>query len=441
MAILNKALDYTLQALEIQPDNSTAYLNLRGIYKDLGLLDEALSSTLKSLKIQPDNPKVYLNIGAIYKEIGDLDKALAFTLKSLQFNPADPDNYLNLGTIYKDLGQIDRSIESILKSLELKPENPSAFMNLGIAFEALNLLESSLKNYTKSANLIIKVAEEDCLTSLICAIIIRIQLNQIKEASQSINQAKQIASSKHKIFKSITKNRKTNDAYINYLGKLIPLIPDLNLDIKSRIIHLGESHCLAFTNQLVRINSQYSIVKPSLIKGAKAFHLTKKKTKNVQQIAFERRVMNENLAEYEYIFISFGEIDCRADEGILPYCHKYGKSIEEITQKTVEEFYAWTFQLLSKYKNKLIYFGVPAPSRSNLDQDKEFSKEDIDRLHIIQFFNSKLKEKCIKSQVLFADVYSLTSGVDGFNNRKWMIDSNHLKPSALHELVNSININ
>ena len=46
--------------------------------------------------------------------------------------------------------------------------------------------------------------------------------------------------------------------------------------------------------------------------------------------------MNENLAEYEYIFISFGEIDCRADEGILPYCHKYGKSIEEITQKTVK---------------------------------------------------------------------------------------------------------
>ena len=60
------------------------------------------------------------------------------------------------------------------------------------------------------------------------------------------------------------------------------------------------------------------------------------------------------------------------------------------------------------------------------------------RLIAIKVFNATLAKQCHNSGNLFADVYNLTAGADGYNNNDWMIDSKHLKPEALSELINNI---
>ena len=434
MGEFDKALKSTIKSLELKPDQPIAYMNLGSIYKDIGKLDEALTSTLKSLELKPNNSDGYMNLGCIYQDLGELEKALSSSLKSLELKPNNPSALMNLGSIYNDLGMLDKALASTLKSLELNPDSPTTLMNLGMTYETLNELEQAFESYTRSASLIIKYKEQSSLTSMISAITVLLQMNRLDEAKELLSKSVYLTTHESIALRTISnKNKKHNDAYISYLRKLIPSIPSLETQSESKILHLGESHCLTFTNQSIRFQGKDCTVEPSLVKGAKAFHLSEGSKVNLQKIGFEER-LKQNLGNYEYIFLSFGEIDCREDEGILTYCKRSDKKIQDVTRMTASNYFEWTITSLSGYKEKLVYFGTPAPFRVHLSNSKSMRQNEQRRL-IIKLFNSTLAVKCQKSGVKFIDVYKLTVGKDGYNNNEWMIDSFHLRPQALTQLI------
>lgn len=273
--------------------------------------------------------------------------------------------------------------------------------------------------------------EGSCLESLIYASIILIQMNEVEHSKTALKRAIQQSKGKDTFTNSSqSRNVKNNIAYMIYLSLLIPKIPKKKLPPKAQILHLGESHCLAFANQKIYIRSNELLVRPSLIRGAKAFHLSDKSKKTSQKAAFEKRAQ-QDLHSYKYIFLSFGEIDCRADEGILKHCHKTGKSIKEVSEMTAKNYSKWTTTRLADYTDKLIYFGTPAPLQIN--SKRNTSSEDAMRLLAIITFNNSIMEHCRESGIPFADVYKLTADKDGYNNKTWMLDGVHLKPEALNE--------
>jgi len=150
-------------------------------------------------------------------------------------------------------------------------------------------------------------------------------------------------------------------------------------------------------------------------------------------MGFEKR-LQQDLGDYEHIFLSFGEIDCREDEGILLYCQKTGNAIQDVAKSTATRYFKLTTKLLSRQKEKLIYFGIPAPFWLG-PSSEESSEHNKRRLLAIVIFNTTLAKRCQESGILFADVYKLTSRTDGYNNNRWMLDSTHLKPDALNVLV------
>ena len=140
--------------------------------------------------------------------------------------------------------------------------------------------------------------------------------------------------------------------------------------------------------------------------------------------------------KYERIFLSFGEIDCREDEGILKHCENREK-VETISKLVATSYYEWTQLCLSQYRPKVVYFGTPAPFRSNI-RNYTSKNGNNKRLIAIKTFNDTLAELCKSSRTPFADVYKLTADTDGYNNKKWMIDSCHLSPKALKELISRL---
>ena len=431
---LDQALAFTRKSAELNPHNPNAYMNLGSIYQGLGKLDQALALTHKSLDASPGNPDACMNLGSIYHDLGDLDQALAFTRKSLDASPGNPDVYMNLGSIYHDLGDLDQALALTLKSLEIKPNNCSALMSLGMIYETLNELDGALQSYVASANLIDQQRDENCLTSLINASIILFQMNKLDYSRTALFRALKIEEGKTKYLKPASaKNKKTNSAFLSLLGSLIPQVPLIDSPTAYSILHLGESHCLSFAFQKIRVNGKEMGIKPSLVKGAKAFHLGAKDKINRYKIAFERRLRHD-LDLYEYIFLSFGEIDCREDEGIISHCQKTNREIEEVAQETATRYLIGSSELLSRFKKKLVYFGTPAPFRLEVGVDEATRINEL-RLRSIKEFNATLKRQCHELGFFFADVYELTASSSGYNNDKWMIDSRHLKPKALSELV------
>ena len=223
--------------------------------------------------------------------------------------------------------------------------------------------------------------------------------------------------------------------YLFYQLRCRHICVSVILSLSKKVYQLA-SYCLIFTNQTIEFKGEKCTIKPSLVKGAKAFHLSEESKTNLQKIGFKRR-LQQNLDDYKYIFLSFGEIDCREDEGILSYCIKSGKAIQDVSKTTATKYFEWTTTLLAKYKNKLVYFGTPAPLRIDPNHE-ESSESNKRRLLAITIFNSTLASHCQESGAIFANVYELTASKDGYNNNEWMIDTRHLKPKALNELAKAL---
>ena len=269
---------------------------------------------------------------------------------------------------------------------------------------------------------------------MISSVPILIQLGKTKEAKEKIIQIPQTLS---KITRNIVnysaKNKKHDKAYFTYLKALLPETPYNSSTGIAESIHIGESHCLAFTNQIITMNGVNSQVKSSLVRGAKAWHLGNSQNNNFKT-CFQNAIKSE-LNHYEFILLSFGEIDCRQDEGILKHCSKHNSSIEAACQSTAKGYVHWIESELSSYRKKLILFGIPAPQKPNTADAPNPDKTNSQRLSVIHSFNKALSEECSGLGIVFADVLRLSSNKDGFNNGNWMLDNVHLKPKAIHEII------
>ena len=135
-------------------------------------------------------------------------------------------------------------------------------------------------------------------------------------------------------------------------------------------------------------------------------------------------------AQYEEVLISFGEIDCRKDEGILPYSINNAKDIFESCEITIDGYLNYMESKLSTLFEKRYYFGVPAP----MIEGELIDKLDLMRIAMIRKYNSLLKKEVVSRGAYFLDVYKLTSNEYGKNNNLHMCDDVHLSPKCLSNL-------
>ena len=135
----------------------------------------------------------------------------------------------------------------------------------------------------------------------------------------------------------------------------------------------------------------------------------------------------KNYTDTEDVFISFGEIDCRKDQGILSFSMKKNKKISDVCNETVKSFINYMEITLSSNYAKRYYFGIPAPTINKNTKDKLDKK----RIEIIKIYNSILKQEVLARGCFFVDVYSLTSNENGENNNIYMCDDFHLSPKGL----------
>ena len=224
-------------------------------------------------------------------------------------------------------------------------------------------------------------------------------------------------------------NKKFTFHYSRFLNSLYPLLDkENNFPDALKIPHFGESHCLSFAHQNISIASQIKKIQPVLITGAKAWHFSNKKN-NQWKDSLIQQMKNHNYSDE--FFISFGEIDCRKDEGILIHSIKTNKDISQICEKTIKGYLSYIESVLSTQYSQKYYFGVPAPFR-----EKEYlDKLDIKRIEMIKIFNSILKKEVLLRGSFFLDVFAMTSSQNGENNNIHMCDQFHLAPQCISILL------
>jgi len=442
-----EAIVYYSKILLIEPNNEEAYYFIANILQNTNRDKEAISFYTQAIDINPKYKEAYNNIGLSLTKIGNNEEAILYYDKALKIDSTYLSAYNNIGCSLTKLKNYKAAIHIYKKALDVNPDDINICFNLALILQEEALLEESYSyfnlilkkksNFTQAAEnfitMLIQLDKLDKINSLtnynsimieICTLIAYYIKGSFKEAKILIDNINE----KSSIFVS-DDHKKFVISYFTFIHNLIvyKLTVEDTLCSKNNtpIYHIGESHCLSFAHQTLDLNNQSYIVKPLIVFGAKAWHLNST-AKNKFKAYFEHHL--HSLKKGSFVMLSFGEIDCRIDEGIIKHYLKTGITLENIVEKTVNEYINYTSNILHALELNFIYFGIHAPV---IKDNQSKSTKAVLQVKIVKLFNQYLLNLTTKKNLNMINVYTLTVNKIGESNMQYMCDETHLNPSIL----------
>jgi Tfp pilus assembly protein PilF len=117
-----RAIEHFREALRINPQHASAYVNLAKALRRQGSTDEALALYRRVLRLRPDLAEAHFNMGNLFADQGDDRQAVKCYLKAIRAKTDYLEAYFNLGVSQLSLGEDDGASASFRKSLQLKAE-------------------------------------------------------------------------------------------------------------------------------------------------------------------------------------------------------------------------------------------------------------------------------------------------------------------------------
>lgn len=144
------------------------------------------------------------------------------------------------------------------------------------------------------------------------------------------------------------------------------------------------------------------------------------------------KIQSFGIQENDVIIFCFGEIDCRCHiQKHVTLEKPYQKIITEIVELYMEGIKK-CIHCLQKTVKVSVFNVVPPVRRSEALENKEFPflGSDQERLDYVKYFNSKVKEHCIKEGFIFFDIYDFYADQEGFLRKDVKDESVHVKDSV-----------
>jgi len=139
------ALQAFLKAVELEPENHGAWLNVGNILYDWGEFKRAAVYYRRALILKPDYAKGYLNMANVLVQMGNTVSALPFYDQALKIDPEMGAGYHNRGNCLIALKKYDAAEKDLMRALELEPDDERVYNTLG------NLRTSQGLEYTAGA--------------------------------------------------------------------------------------------------------------------------------------------------------------------------------------------------------------------------------------------------------------------------------------------------
>jgi tetratricopeptide (TPR) repeat protein len=131
----NEAITALHNAIKMDPNNGAAYARLGAILFVRKNFDKAIHALRKAIQLDPDNAMIYAVLGMSLGQQGKIDEAIALLRKGIQIDPNNPFLYFNLALALRGQGKLDEAIAALRQTIQLDPDNANY----------RNLLETFLK--------------------------------------------------------------------------------------------------------------------------------------------------------------------------------------------------------------------------------------------------------------------------------------------------------
>lgn len=489
---LDEAASHLRKALALEPGAAETHMNLANVLRQQHKWEEAEAEYRHALSLKPDHPDTLMNYGVLLMDRGRLEEAVTHCERAVALRPDYHSAHLNLGIALQQQGRTEAAVQHYERALALRPDYVLAHMNLGDVFFDEGKLDAAERSYVQAlrvtgrlrpdlgpggdpAGLIGSLSttrplypvEDKSLMSLVrlyCWRIPAVKWGALCTAAlkyeglsapsryellvrKAIQQwmardydglratLDQSAPLSDAIGATNNKNVKNSRAYAGFMRNLLayvgghPGVRDAEFG-QSPLRLIGDSHALAYDGVGVVLNGMRYTGQAHLVMGGKAWHLAAP-ANNRYKWLFTRIL--DDVPARSTVVCSFGEIDCRIDEGIIPHYRRRGGDLGQLIAAEVDAFVRYVAAAADAREVKVRFLAVPAPNVPLLRQRPGgLSTDDVDLLvRTTKLFNQALERAAIRSGHALVDVYALSAGPDGTATGERHIDDYHLQPDAL----------
>ena len=417
--LFDEAEIYLTRALAFKQDDIKILSNLSSLFIDTRRLSEAEQYVLKIISIQPNHAEAHKNLGNIHFLNKNHDAAITCYEKSIALDSSYWTPYNNIAVIYHKQNRIEEAISYFEKSIALcnTDDKSAVLFGLANAYYVLGNHDKSMFIAEQAVHLPINIWVLDCLALVTIFQYLRGNRDKVKEYCE---RSKNI---------SLVYDKKEHSLpmYFDYLYKLTESYIPCNINISKKLYVVGESHCLSLNGAVVQIEGIDHLCESKWMLGVKAYHLGSSNDNH------HKRQFDAILSECppdSFVLLTIGEIDCRLNEGILPFYRKNKKNItlEAVIDKTVGNYINYVKKISEKYNIKIIISAVPA---TNIPLNSMSTVDAEGYTAMISLFNEVLRRYTLEHYgLMFLNTYDMTNAGNGISNGIWHIDMFHLTRNA-----------
>jgi len=363
------------------------------MHRDIGQFEEAITLYKRALEIDPQKVEIICNLAIALTDATQLQEAEAACLQALSIKPAYAEAYQQLSDnlhYQQRYDDWDATLDSALKKADLSPDSRNHMLISKAIIAWIDSDHEACRKHLEKASSILSQPVTD-------------------KATYS-------ALGYYKFLQALVEYRDNNTSLYK------------QQDVKA--FHMiGDSHCLSYANTVIRFEGEPHRVTPHLIMGCKAWHLSQEKP-NICKTSLD--LVIEQISPAATVMVSFGEIDCRPDEGIFPAHKKLGTDLATSIKSLTCDYVQSVLSRTKAKKLRVLFYGVPAPNCSL----KHLSEEDkAIYLNTVKLFNQFLAKAAAQTGCSFLDPYQETATEQGIANTEFHIDPFHLAPNFLGHLI------
>jgi tetratricopeptide (TPR) repeat protein len=147
---LDLALREFRKALELDPRNADALLNLASIQGARGRSSEAERLIKRALQANPNSLAALSQLAEVKRDQGDLDEALRLFEEALSIDDSPPFLHLGYGDVLQRAGRYEDAIAAFRMVLQLEPDSFKARYNLGVTYANQGATERAVAMYEEA---------------------------------------------------------------------------------------------------------------------------------------------------------------------------------------------------------------------------------------------------------------------------------------------------
>ena len=147
---LQHALNYALQAVQLDGKLAEAHVVLGHVYQDRGQKDQAVAEFQRALELNPRDGSAIAGMGRAYEELGQKVEAEKALRRAVSLSPYTWTPHNALAMFYLRQGRLEESEAQLRRALAFTPDNPALFSNLGVVLMGRKKLSDAIATLEKS---------------------------------------------------------------------------------------------------------------------------------------------------------------------------------------------------------------------------------------------------------------------------------------------------